>query len=91
MRSEKINTKPKHFLFLKGITFCYVRKLLEQLNALNRTNINIQIVTVKVKQGKRLIYEVAYLVRIRQRNCLWKEKEDINVFLYYYVVFFYSC
>lgn len=34
---------------------------------------------------------VAYLVRIRQRNCFWREKEDINVFLYYYVVFFYSC
>lgn len=87
MRSEKINTKPKHFLFLKGITFCYVGKLPEQFDALSKANINIQNMTVKVKRG----YMVAYLVRIRQWNCLWKEKEDINVFLYYYVVFFYSC
>ena len=46
-----------------GVTPCYVGELPEQLAALNRTNINVQNMTVKAAKArkKELVYMAAYL------------------------------
>ncbi|GAA3329327.1 hypothetical protein GCM10020331_076940 [Ectobacillus funiculus] len=56
-----------------GITPTYVGELPEQLAALNRTNINTQLLTIEAAiTGKKSIFTTRQcLTRMRQPNYLW--------------------